>query len=120
MADDALFIGWGEVVRGRELRALDVFQETLEFWGQAQSDGRIEGYEPFLLDPHGGGLAGFMLVRGERAQLETLSASSEFTRVMARAGMVVDELGVIHAYTGEALGRQMAAFQEASSELAAA
>jgi hypothetical protein len=120
MADDALFIGWGEVVRGREQTALDVFRETLEFWNQAQGDGRIESYEPFLLDPHGGGLAGFMLVRGDRAQLEALSTSPEFTRVVARAGMVVDELGVIHAYTGEALGRQMAAFQEASSELAVA
>jgi hypothetical protein len=120
MADEALFVGWGPVVRGREQVALEVFQETLEFWGKAQHDGRIEGFEPFLLQPHGGGLGGFMLIRGRRASLDELSASPEFTRVMARAGMVVEELGVVRAYGGEALGRQMAAFQEASAELAAA
>ncbi len=119
MADEALFVGWGPVVRGREQIALDVFQETLEFWGRQQRDGRIEGFEPFLLQPHGGGLGGFMLIRGQRARLDELSASEEFTRVMARAGMVVEELGVVRAYGGEALGRQMAAFREASSELTA-
>ena len=41
MADAGLFIGWGQVVRGREERALDVFNETLELYGQLQSDGRI-------------------------------------------------------------------------------
>ena len=35
MADDALFIGWGEVVRGREHQALEVFDETVAFWQQA-------------------------------------------------------------------------------------
>jgi len=120
MADEALFVGWGPVVRGREQVALDVFQETLEFWGQQQRDGQIEGFEPFLLQPHGGGLGGFMLIRGQRAKLDELSASEPFTRVLARAGMVVEELGVVRAYGGEALGRQMAAFQAASNDLAAA
>ena len=45
MADAGLFIGWGDVVRGREDRALDVFNETVEFYGQLQSDGRIEDFE---------------------------------------------------------------------------
>src|SRR6185312_8632833 len=36
MADEALFVGWGPVVRGREQVALEIFQETLEFWGRAQ------------------------------------------------------------------------------------
>jgi hypothetical protein len=29
MADEALFIGWGEVVRGRERKAVDVFNESI-------------------------------------------------------------------------------------------
>jgi hypothetical protein len=120
MADDALFIGWGAVVRGREQQALRVFQETLAFWQEAQDAGRVESFEPCLLQPHGGGLAGFMLVRGERVQLDALSASPEFARVLARANTIVDEVGVVRAYCGEALGRQMGLFQEASSQLAAA
>jgi hypothetical protein len=29
IADEALFIGWGEVVRGRERKAVDVFNESI-------------------------------------------------------------------------------------------
>ena len=54
MADSGLFIGWGEVVRGREERALEVFNETIAYYGQLQADGRIESFEPCLLEPHGG------------------------------------------------------------------
>ncbi len=120
MADDALFIGWGEVVRGREQRALEVFGETVSFWQDAQGSGRIDSFEPCLVQPHGGGLAGFMLIRGERAQLDALIASDEFNRLTARANAIVEELGVVNAFCGEALARQMGVFQAAANELAAA
>ena len=42
MAGDALFLGWGPVVRGRELKALEVFQETLTYYGSLQQEGRID------------------------------------------------------------------------------
>jgi len=32
LADEALFIGWGEVVRGRESKSLDVFNEALQYY----------------------------------------------------------------------------------------
>ena len=49
MADDALFIGWGEVVRGREEKAVEVFNETVQYYGQLQQDGKIESFEPYFL-----------------------------------------------------------------------
>ena len=42
MADAGLFIGWGQVVRGREKLALEVFNESVEYWGGLQGDGKIE------------------------------------------------------------------------------
>jgi hypothetical protein len=120
MADYALFIGWGGVVHGREEMALQVFQETVEFWLRSQQDGRVDGFEPFLLEPHGGGLEGFMLVYGERDRLGAIQASDDYERVITRAGAVVDDLGVVWAYAQEALSRQMARFQELAGELAAA
>ena len=45
MADAGLFIGWGQVVRGREKRAVQVFNESVEYWGGLQGDGKIEGFE---------------------------------------------------------------------------
>jgi hypothetical protein len=117
MADHAIFTGWGSVVRGREQRALDVFQETVQFWSQAQQDGRIESFEPVLLEPHGGELAGFILARGERSQLDAIRSSDDFRRLVARAGAIVDQLGIVDGYCGEALGRQLGLFQEAANEL---
>ena len=42
MADDALFFGWGEVVRGRETKAVEVFNEAVAYYGQLQQAGKIE------------------------------------------------------------------------------
>lgn len=117
MAGDALFLGWGPVVRGRELKALEVFQETLTYYANLQQDGRIDSFEPVLLAPHGGELAGFILLRGSRASLDEIRSSDEFRRLIARAASIVDDVGVIDAYTGEALAQQMSLFQAVSEEL---
>ncbi len=118
MADDLLFTGWGSVVRGREEHALEVFGETIEFWTNAQQAGRIESFEPVLLTPHGGDLAGFILVRGTREKLDEIRTDHEFERMMARAGAVVEDLGVIEAYGENALARQFGYFQESAAALA--
>ena len=117
MAGDALFVGWGPVVRGREQRGLQVFQETIAFFTKLQEAGRIESFDATLLAPHGGDLGGFLLMHGEQASLDSIRGSDEFQRVVARAGSVVDNVGVVSAYTGEALGRMMGIFGELSQEL---
>jgi hypothetical protein len=117
MADAGLFIGWGEVVRGREERALEVFNETIQFYGQLQGDGRIESFEPCLLEPHGGDLAGFVLLRGTQEQMDAVRNDDEFQRNVIRANFIVDGLGVVPAAFGEELGRQMGLFQAQIGEL---
>ena len=117
MAGDALFLGWGPVVRGRELKATEVFQETLTYYGTLQQDGRIDSFEPVLIGPHGGDLAGFILLRGARDSLDRVRSSEEFQRLIVRAASIVDNVGVIDAYTGEALAQQMARFRTVSEEL---
>jgi hypothetical protein len=112
MADAGLFIGWGEVVRGREDRALEVFNETIEYYGQAQSDGRIESFDVALLEPHGGELQGFVLLRGSEEQIDTIHRDDDFQRLMTKASLIVDDLGLIPAYIGEGLGRAMSIYQE--------
>jgi hypothetical protein len=112
MADAGLFIGWGEVVRGREERALEVFNETLEHYGQLQSDGRIEDFEVALLDPHGGELQGYAMLRGSEDQIDAVRRDEDFQRLMARASLVVDDLWLIGAAIGEGLGRSVSIYQE--------
>lgn len=117
MPGDALFLGWGPVVRGRETKALEVFQETVAYYDSLRQAGKIESFEPMLLAPHGGELAGFILLRGDRASLDEVRSSEEFQRLTARASAIVDDLGVIDAYGDEALAKQMATFRAVSEEL---
>ena len=117
MADEALFIGWGEVVRRRERKALEVFNESLQYYGQLQQDGKIESFDAWFLGPHGGDLNGFILLHGERERLDEIRRSPEFEMLLTRAGMIVDRVGVVSAYTGEALGRLMGQFDQAAAEL---
>jgi hypothetical protein len=112
MADAGLFIGWGQVVRGREDRALDVFNETIEFYGQMQSDGRIEDFEVALLEPHGGELAGYAILRGSEDQIAAVRRDEDFERLMTKASLIVDDLGMIGAAMGASLARAMAIYQE--------
>ena len=93
MADAALFIGWGQVVRGREKRALQVFNEVA------------------LLYPHGGDLQGLGLLRRSEEQISALQTDEEFQRMLTRADQVIDSLGAVPAVIGEGLARSIAQYQ---------
>lgn len=69
-----------------------------------------------LLGPHGGDLAGFILVRGSNEQIAAVRANEEFQRVNARAGAVVDGLGIIDAVLGDGIGPAMTIFQDVIAE----
>ncbi len=57
MADRMLMVSWGTTVRGREERALEVFNESIGYYGRAVEEGRLESFDACLLDPSH--LAGF-------------------------------------------------------------
>jgi hypothetical protein len=113
MADRILFIGWGATVRGREERGLEVFDAALGFYGRCQQEGRIESFDVILLEPHGGGLAGYMELHGSADQLNALRADEEFRRILIDASMIVDELGVVEGMANEGIAREMALYREA-------
>ena len=117
MADHALFVGWGEVVTGREQQATRVFGETMEYFGRLQQQGEIAGVEPFFLEPHGGDLGGFFLLRGDRDSLAELRWSDELQRINSRATMIVEGFGVVGAEFGDRIQAQMQLFLEAAGEL---
>ena len=112
MADAALFVGFGQPARAREPQALEVFDEAARFYGELHGRGDIASFEAVLLEPHGGDLSGFFLIRGERAQIDRLRAHPDFRRINARAGLVVDGLGVVDAHIGSGVAAQLALYRE--------
>ena len=103
MAKGGLFIGWGPAARGREQMALALFQETMQYYARLQQQGEIDSFEPVQLEPHGGDLQGFLLIRGDTDKLARLRVSAEFITFTARATLALDNIGVAGAYLGEGL-----------------
>ena len=117
MAEAGLFLGWGPPVHGRERKSLDVFNESIQWYGQLQQAGSIESFEVVLLEPHGGDLGGFVLLRGSQEQIAALRASEDFERLTTRASLIVDNVGVVGAYINEGLARGMGIYQAQLDEL---
>ncbi len=112
MADAGLFVGFGDPVRGRESQALELFNETIGYYGRLQEEGEIESFEPVFLEPHGGDLGGFILIRGDAEKLSALRVSEEFTQFTIKAALCVDNVGVVAADMNERLQSQMAFYTE--------
>ena len=113
VAEAALFIGWGEVVRGREKNAPTVYNEVMEFWNGLKNDGRIQNFDVAVLGPHAR-LGGFILARGTEQQIDGVRRSKEFRQVMARTRLHVDDLVIVDAYVDEtlAVSRSMLIWRE--------
>jgi len=94
MAQGALFIGWGEAARGRERQALQLFGEVTQYYAQLQQRGEIESFEPVILEPHGGDLGGFLLLKGEQDALSRLRVSEEFLRPLPDGAALRASLGI--------------------------
>ncbi len=120
MATAGMFVGWSTPVRGREEAGLDVFSEALALEAQLQEEGAIESFEVVLLSPHGGGLNGFILVRGSEDQIAAVHQRDDFQRINARASLVVDDFGVIDASIGEGIAEQLSNYREQIGDLAPA
>jgi hypothetical protein len=117
MAEAALFIGWGEPARGREKGALEVFNESMQYWGRLQKEGKIERFDVAALAPHGGDLGGFVLLRGTAQQIDSVRRDEEFERLIARVRLNVDGIGLADVFVDEKLAQVMAQYQEEIGKL---
>jgi hypothetical protein len=114
---NGLFIGWGEPSRGREQKAVDVFGEAVGMWTQLQESGEIDSWEAVFLEPHGGDLGGFFLLRGDPEKLARIRGGDEMIRLNMRAGLTVDGFGVVGAELGDRIGPQMENYAKTVAEL---
>ena len=66
MTEAGLFIRWGEPARGREARAVEVFNESVQYFALLQQEGKIEGFDRAVFMPHGPDNGGFFLLPRQR------------------------------------------------------
>ena len=119
MADAVMFIGWGQPVHGREEQAVEVFDESIAYWGELQAEGRIEKFDVALLNPYGD-LNGFAVLYGTHKQFADVAEDERWIRSTVAANLVVENLRMIEGATGEALAHQMGLFRETASHMPAA
>ena len=116
MADRLLFISWGETVRGREDRALEVFNDAMGILGRMQQEGRIEKFDAVLLSPNGD-IDGYIEVHGTAQQIAAVREDEEFIRNTVDAELCVDRIRHIEGYANEGVARMMALYQEAIAKV---
>ena len=116
MADRVMFISWGSPVRGREQRALEVFNEAMGMLGSMQQDGRIESFDVVLMRPNGH-LNGYVQIHGSADQLAAVRESEDFQRNTADVLMCVQDIRHLDGVSNLGVADQMAIFQEAISKV---
>lgn len=112
MAEAALFIGWGEMVDGREKRALELFNKSVHYLRSLQEEGRIDRFDVAVLPRNDRDLRGFILLRGTAGQVDSLGDDAEFQQLFSDVKVVVDRVGFIEAFVDEALARTMHQYQD--------
>jgi hypothetical protein len=107
MSSNALLFGWNRPVPGREKISAEHFGEFVQYLGSLQQKGTIQSFDVVFLDPHGGDLNGFFLIRGDSNQLDGVMSSSEWVTHMTRALIHLDGSGAIRGVAGEMIRQRM-------------
>ena len=108
MSSNVIVFSWNRSLPGREPISGKHFQEFVEYLSTQQRNGSIESFEPVLLEPHGGTMNGFFLIRGEASKLSELTASPEWVRHQVRAVLHLDGASAVRGVTGPGVQERMA------------
>src|SRR5262245_47624623 len=99
--ESVLFISYDFPKVGRELAAMELVTSMSAFLEKEQKSGTIHSVDTVSLTPAGGGIGGFILVRGDERAIEELRLSEELTDMMLRGNLFMEEFSVIDGVTGE-------------------
>ncbi|HEY1393908.1 MAG TPA: hypothetical protein VFV25_11055 [Methylibium sp.] len=107
MSSNVVFFAWNRSIPGRERLSAEHFGEFLQYLGELQKKGTIQAFDPVFLDPHGGDLNGFILLRGDSAKLDGLLASKEWVTHVTRGLLHLEGSGAVRGVTGDELMERM-------------
>ena len=112
MVDAGVVVGWDRPVPGKERAAVELFGTFTGYLNKLQKDGSIESWEPVLLNPHGGELNGFILIRGQRERLNEVVGTDDFRTYVVRGELALERFGVVNADIGPGVPRQMTVYSK--------
>ena len=118
MPNAALVFFWGPPIRGREQKAIQVFNEVQQYYTRLKEQGEIESFEAVSLDHFGNDLNGFLIVRGDHDKLNRVRASKEGMALGQRSELICENFKVANAFIGEGLKEQFASYMQHAKELA--
>ncbi|UCG99048.1 MAG: hypothetical protein JSW31_08515 [Burkholderiales bacterium] len=107
MSSNAIFFAWNRSLPGRERISGEHFSDFVGYLGGLQKAGSIQSFEVVFLNPHGGDMNGFFLIRGDSGKLDALISGDDWVRHMTRAAMHLDGSGAVRAVTGDAVMQRM-------------
>jgi len=115
MGSNVIFFGWDRPPRETSQAAQELFGEFMQYLGGLQQAGTIQSFEPVFLNPHGGDLNGFCLIRGDSDKLDEVINSEAWEDLVTRADYNLNGIGVVRGAAGELLTARLARFQKLAS-----
>src|SRR5512133_230889 len=108
MKSNVILFGWNRSLPGREKQSAEHFTDITRYFEELRSKGVLASWEPVFLQPHGGDLNGFFLLRGDAQKIDELVATETWLSHSMRAGLHLQGHGVIRGYSGQAVSEVMA------------
>ena len=109
----AIMFTYGRAAPGREAKALEVFTDSLTFWGKLAADGKC-GEPMVYLAPSG---LGMMIIHGERETLFEILGTDEFAKLYTKVTFSVPEIKYEIVAAGEGVQEQMQVWGAVGLEL---
>lgn len=101
MTTGAIVVSWGAAVRGREVKALEVFGSALVMMEELTKEGRIHSHkEYFNVTGNASRFAGFQLIEGNIEELQRPQVDDRFRRLQQEAASIVENFTVTLAVGG--------------------
>ena len=109
----AIMFTWTRPAPGREAKALELFTDSLTYFGKLAADGKCE--EPMVYSAPSG--LGMMLIHGERDTLHEILGSDEFGKLYAGIIYVSPHIKYELVYAGEGAQEKMQVWGTVGTEL---
>ena len=112
--DAAIISTWGQTVRGREAKAVEVFGDLTMFWAKKAADSKCQEPEAFFAID---GSHGVFMVKGKLDELMEIWNSEENEILVDKGQLIVDDLKTGFYVTGDDVTTGLSRYMQALGEL---